>query len=591
MHVKKTLLCSCLLTAFSSLATDNLTGGDPLAAYQWHLHNSGQQGLAAKGGKAGADLNLLTTDLLGIKGAGVTVTVIDSGVELNHPDLINNIAPGSLNLLTGSTEPTDNSGHGTAVAGIIAAAADNNLGGRGVAPEASIVGFNYLDAQSMSGWLQSHGAPLNGTAYSRVYNQSFSSKPAMFTNADAEQSLSLQLKQQVMRDVSLNSNNGLGALFIKSAGNAFKYYDTFIGDSEFRVLPFENQQRFNNAGLPFHNANLSADNSSFWNLVVSAFNADGRLASYSSVGANVFLTAPGGEGGSRQPGIVTTDLSGCENGFNRYFSDTDQALQDSGLDSSCDATTAMYGTSAAAASVSGAAALVMSANPQLDARTVKHILATTARKLDANHSGIDLSFADNSGNQLSYNAIPGWQQNAAGYNFHYFYGLGAVDVDAAVAMALQTTSALPALQISDWQSNNNTLTIPDASMSGLTDTMQLTDNLTIEAVQLKFSVKHERMRDLAIELISPAGTRSVLLSPRTGVLNVTGDTVRNAVLLSQHFYGEQAAGEWQIRVLDTDSGSSQTLVYNKDTGLLSMNDSNNSTDGVLLSWSLRVYGH
>ncbi|WP_445765997.1 S8 family serine peptidase [Rheinheimera sp.] len=589
--LKKTLLCSCLLTAFSSLATDNLTGGDPLAAYQWNLHNSGQHGLAAKGGKAGEDLNLLTTDLLGIKGEGVTVTVVDSGVELNHPDLVNNVAPGSLNLLTGSTEPTDNSGHGTAVAGIIAAEADNNLGGRGVAPSAKIVGFNYLDAQSMSSWLQSHGVPLNGAASSRVYNQSYSSKPAMFTNADAEQSLSLQLKQQVMQDVSLNSNNGLGAIFVKSAGNAFKYYDTFIGDTEFRVLPFENQQRFNNTGLPFHDANLSTDNSSFWNLVVSAYNADGRLASYSSVGANVFLTAPGGEAASQQAGIVTTDLSGCDNGFNNYFSNTDQALQASGLDTNCDATAAMYGTSAAAAAVSGAAALVMSANPQLDARTVKHILTTTARKIDANHSGIDLNFADNNGNQLNYKAIPGWQQNAAGYHFHYFYGLGAVDVDAAVAKALQTTASLPALQITDWQSNNTALTIPDASIAGVQDSMQLTDNLTIEAVQLKFSVTHQRMRDLAIELISPSGTRSVLLSPRTGVLNVTGDTVQNAVLLSQHFYGEPAAGEWQIRVLDTDNGSSQTLVYSKDTGLLSVNDTNNSTDGTLLSWSLRVYGH
>jgi subtilisin-like proprotein convertase family protein len=235
----------------------------------------------------------------------------------------------------------------------------------------------------------------------------------------------------------------------------------------------------------------------------------------------------------------------------------------------------------------------MSANPQLDARTVKHILATTARKPDPNNSGVELSFSDNNGNISSYNAVPGWQQNAAGYNFHYFYGLGAIDVDAAVAMALQTTSALPALQISDWHSNSNNtaLTIPDANVAGVQDTMQLTDNLTIEAVQLKFSVKHERMRDLAIELISPSGTRSVLLSPRTGVLNITGDTVHNAVLLSQHFYGEPAAGAWQIKLIDTDNGSSQTLLYSQQTGLLSMNDTNNSTNGTLLSWSLRVYGH
>ena len=67
--------------------------------------------------------------------------------------------------------------------------------------------------------------------------------------------------------------------------------------------------------------------------------------------------------------------------------------------------------------------------------------------------------------------------------------------------------------------------------------------------------------------------------------------MQNAVLLSQHFYGESAAGTWQIRVRDTDKGTSQTLVYSQQHGWLSMNDSNNSADGVLLSWSLRIYGH
>lgn len=81
----------------------------------------------------------------------------------------------------------------------------------------------------------------------------------------------------------------------------------------------------------------------------------------------------------------------------------------------------MYGTSAAAANTSGAIALVMSANPQLDARTIKHILATTARrKLDGSNAGVDINFTDANGDAVSYNAIPGWQQNAAGYNVHPF---------------------------------------------------------------------------------------------------------------------------------------------------------------------------
>lgn len=89
-------------------------------------------------------------------------------------------------------------------------------------------------------------------------------------------------------------------------------------------------------------------------------------------------------------------------------------------------------------------------------------------------------------------------------------------------MAQQTTALLPTLQVSDWHTANTELTIPDANVNGVQDTLAITDNLTIEAVQLKLSIDHTRMRDLAVELISPSGTRSVLLSPRTGLINATG---------------------------------------------------------------------
>ena len=79
-------------------------------------------------------------------------------------------------------------------------------------------------------------------------------------------------------------------------------------------MPYEKQERFNNFGLPFHNANISADNANFWNLVVSAYNAEGKLASYSSVGANVFLTAPGGEYSQAAPEapVVTAPPAAAE---------------------------------------------------------------------------------------------------------------------------------------------------------------------------------------------------------------------------------------------------------------------------------------
>ena len=577
MYVKHALLSFCLLGTFSTIAVENLNNNDPLTSHQWHLNTNDS---------ASTGLNLVGSDLVGIKGQGVTVTIIDGGVELTHPDLWSNVTSGSINLRDSNQPLTDSEGHGTAVAGIIAATENNNLGGRGVAPSAKIIGFNYLESQSISNWLLSHGFSDDELASSRVFNQSYSSKPTLFTNVDA--SLTMSLKEHAMKQVVLDSNDGLGALFIKSAGNAYQQYNTFIGDTEFQIMPYENQERFNNFGLPFHNANISADNASFWNLVVSAYNAEGKLASYSSVGANVFLTAPGGEYSQDGVGITTTDLTGCDLGYNRGH---DNTLNNLGIDPSCDATTTMYGTSAAAANTSGAVALVMSANPQLDARTVKHVLAKTARKIDQSNLGVALTFTDNSDNFVSYSAIDGWQQNNAGYNYHYFYGLGAIDVDAAVTLAKETTSNLPPLKTTAWQTHNNHTIIPDASLNGAQDSMSSNEALTIEAVQLKVSIDHARFRDLAIELISPAGTRSVLLSPRTGLININNDSIENAVLLTQHFYGESSLGDWKIRLIDTDKGNSQTLLYNEKTGLLSMNDENNSIDGVLKSWSLRFYGH
>jgi len=75
-------------------------------------------------------------------GAGVKVAVIDTGVDLCHPDLKANIK-GGVNLLA-KKPPTDDHGHGTHVAGIIGAV-DNAFGVVGVAPEAALYAVKVLD--------------------------------------------------------------------------------------------------------------------------------------------------------------------------------------------------------------------------------------------------------------------------------------------------------------------------------------------------------------------------------------------------------------------------------------------------------------
>jgi len=77
------------------------------------------------------------------KGEGIKVAVIDTGCDFNHHDLKDNMLEG-MNFVSPGKPPMDRNGHGTHVAGTIAAS-DNNLGMVGIAPKAKIVPIKSLD--------------------------------------------------------------------------------------------------------------------------------------------------------------------------------------------------------------------------------------------------------------------------------------------------------------------------------------------------------------------------------------------------------------------------------------------------------------
>ncbi|MEN9746877.1 MAG: hypothetical protein RL729_1349 [Actinomycetota bacterium] len=119
-------LAACL--AYSSQV--EAANSDPLLAQQWGIYATGADRVWA-----------VTT------GLGVTVAVVDSGSG-PHPDLAVNLLPGRSFM--NSTESQDGNdvdagGHGSHVAGIIAAAANNGIGGSGVAPNAKILPIKVLD--------------------------------------------------------------------------------------------------------------------------------------------------------------------------------------------------------------------------------------------------------------------------------------------------------------------------------------------------------------------------------------------------------------------------------------------------------------
>jgi subtilisin family serine protease len=84
------------------------------------------------------------------KGTGIGVAVIDTGIDLTHPDLAANIVA-NTSCVRGKKNGNDDNGHGTHVAGTIAAI-QNSSGVVGIAPEAKLVAVKVLNAQGSGTW-------------------------------------------------------------------------------------------------------------------------------------------------------------------------------------------------------------------------------------------------------------------------------------------------------------------------------------------------------------------------------------------------------------------------------------------------------
>jgi hypothetical protein len=464
-----------------------------------------------------------------------------------------------------------NGDHGTSVAGLIGAV-PNTIGGIGVAPYALLAGYNLLSSagssldtiQSLGG---ATGTPFNSSDV-LVFNQSYG-----YDNKD--DFLVDPAVESQLHDGVTNLRGGKGAIYVKAAGNGYEDFTTGTVCDQAKVV-----------GVGCQNANMDPENALPWNLVVGALNADGLRSSYSTPGAALWISAPGGEYGYNlsegwtappenphyifEPAMVTTDQSGCSQGYSRSGLTPlpGNDFEDGNVDNpSCNYTSTFNGTSSATPVTSGAIALILEANPNLTWRAVRRVLADTAVQVDPSQTG--LTYGPVTGIiSGAYQVEQGWITNAAGYHFHDWYGFGRIDVQAAVAAA----RAFPAGSLGTFQdsgfisSGAISLSIPDGSPTGVTSTVNVTTNLTIEAVQIKVSVTHPLISDLAIELSSPTGTRSILLTAYNGFASAN---LSGVVLLSNAFYGESSTGTWTIKVVDA---------YSVDTGTLT-------------NWQIRVYGH
>src|SRR5512145_438583 len=77
----------------------------------------------------------------------LTVAVVDSGIDLKHPDLVDRLRDDGYDFVDDDDDPSDENGHGTNVAGIIAATLNNGEGGAGLAPGVKILPVRVMNAK------------------------------------------------------------------------------------------------------------------------------------------------------------------------------------------------------------------------------------------------------------------------------------------------------------------------------------------------------------------------------------------------------------------------------------------------------------
>lgn len=417
------------------LGTEN-EHSDRLFTDQWHLKNLGQNPFSVVISPVkGIDLNVVPAwhlkdlnDEL-ISGKKVVVGVYDSPVDFQHEDLkaqkyepsgkipsyinselsLDDVRANKLNL------------HGVAVAGIIAATANNGKGGRGIAFDASVMSFDFMKA--------SHGSvakypSLNVVNASISYDSSYAYEPDFESAA-----------------VALLENN---TAYVKSMGNSF-------GNITYQN---PNPKYFNKTCVEYNVNCMFKQNSSLersmYTIRAGAINSLGKKSSYSSTGSNIWVSATGGEFGyddwdsDSSAAIVTTLSRFTPDQYDDWdklspWRDNNKKYKERQF-----YTHTMNGTSSSSPSVAGVSALVIQAKPGITVPQLRYILAVTANN-DRTAGWSSLSYSPVEHSVPEYNSENitfdnGWYTNGAGLRFSNYYGYGVVNAKKAVEKALDCNS-------------------------------------------------------------------------------------------------------------------------------------------------------
>ena len=366
----------------------------------WHLENVDTNGV-----RLGYDFNARGAWPF-TRGAGVTIAIVDDGVDLNHPDLTNQAAANLHWNFESDTpngqHPSDNKIHGTPVAGLAVAEGNNHRGIIGVAPEAKFASWVIYNTNPASGTFVNSNQLAKMFQFHMdevaVQNHSWVKPGTGLTPMSSVENLAIS-------NAVFNGRGGKGVVIVRAAGN-----DRTSG----------------------RNASEDAYTADPRVITVGALRPDGIVASYSTPGAPLLVSAPGGDAGIAS--LFTTDRLGTK-GYN-YVTFPGSDLSDYVFSS-----LGFQGTSAATPLISGVAALLLSANPALSYRDVQQILLLASTQTSND---------------------PDIVTNGAGFLVSHNSGFGLVNAGTAVDLARSWTPRPPLILSTNSTAGDKD--IPDAGL-------------------------------------------------------------------------------------------------------------------------------
>lgn len=302
------------------------TPTDPLFPQQAHLNNTGQNA-----GLAGADIKATQAWDLTIGSPQVTIAVLDSGIDIDHEDLVGRIInPRDTVDDDNDPRPITGEDHGTACAGLALASVNNGVGGAGVAPQCRLMPIRVItnfttlaDEAEAFMWAANNGADVISNSWGPADNAP-PNDPGQLLPTSTKDAIDFAATQ---------GRGGKGCVILFAAGNGSENMDTDGYASYTRVIA-----------------------------VGSANNRD-RQASYSDFGASLDIVAPGGD---FPTGLITTDRTGAPG----YTTGNYTGVADT-----------FVGTSAACPVAAGVAGLILSRDSSLTNIQVQQILQNTADKV------------------------------------------------------------------------------------------------------------------------------------------------------------------------------------------------------------------